>query len=222
MKGTREDTGVLAIEYALDGAKAFGFDLPNDLASRLRELYRKEDYERETEAVASALLKTGLVHEAARRLLKPEEGSYYEPQYHFHVLISATKAALDGLALWLKERKNLAVRDVNCDFTKEHYREKLTVSIPEDLRARIEHWLDQIRWYSIWQEHRGTMPILRLVDSVTGEHRTFEVLVDRANSDSQRLLEERLDTEDLGTLATYWPRRLAGFVSAFIQYGLDT
>ena len=66
------------------------------------------------------------------------------------------------------------------------------------------------------------MPILRLVDAVTGEHRTFEVLVDRANSDSQRLLEERLDTEDIGTLATYWPRRLADFVLAFTRYGLDT
>ena len=213
---------MLAIQYALDGAKAFGFELTGDLASRLLEEYRTDDRELETEAIASALLKAGLVHEASRRLLKPEDGSYYEPQYHFHVLISSTKAALDGLALWLNLRRNLGLDGPACDFTKKRYRQALSIHFPSEVRGLIEHWLDQIRWYSIWQEHRGTMPILRLVDAVTGEHRTFEVLVDRANSDSQRLLEERLDTEDIGTLATYWPRRLADFVLAFTRYGLDT
>lgn len=221
MNGARQQTGVLAIEYALGGAKAFGFELNAELAARLIEEYRTDDRELQMEAIASALLKTGLVHEASRRLLQPEEGSHYAPQYDLHVLISSTKAALDSLAFWLKLRKNLKVRDPECDFTKERYRQVLRVSFPEEVRGLIEHWLDDIRLYSVWLEHRGTMPILRLVDSVTGEHRTFEALVDRANVDSRKPLEDQLDTEDLGMLATHWPRRVADFVSAFIRYGLD-
>jgi hypothetical protein len=219
-RGTRDDLHLKPLEYSIDAAKSFGFKLDDELLDALVKEYRGGTRHDEEEAVASAILRTGLVHGAATCLQQPLARGYYEPLYHFYVLVSATKGALDGLALWLRHRRNLPIRNAQCDFTKARFREKVDWSPPVSIRGLVETWLDAIRDYSIWIEHRGTMPIARLVDPVTGEHKGYDVLVDRATSAWSCDPDDWGDVDDAGNMALCWRTRLAEFFSWVARDGM--
>lgn len=219
-RGTRDDLHLKPLEYSIGAARSFGFQLDDELVDALVREYRGGTRHSEEEAVASAILRTGLVHSAATYLQQPLAGRYHEPLYHFYILVSATKGALDGLALWLKHRRNLRIGNAQCDFTKQEFRENASWSPPVSIRGPVEAWLKAIRDYSIWIEHRGTMPIIRLVDAVTREHKGYDVLVDRPISEWSQGPDDWGDVDDVGNMALCWKIRLAEFFSWVARDGM--
>jgi hypothetical protein len=219
--GVRKDVGLKTLQHSLDGAKSLGFQLDDAVLHRLVSEYQGGGHQDEQEAVASAILKTALVHRATVHLEEPGGCGYYEAQYHLYVLVSATKGALDTLALWLKFRRKLKIGDTECDFTKDVFRNRLGASFPENIRGQVEDWLKHVRELSIWLEHRGTIPIIRTIDPVTREHRSFELLVDRVNRTSCTNDDYADNTESLTIMAFDWRKRLADLVSAGIRYGVE-
>jgi hypothetical protein len=220
--GVRKDIGLKTLQHSVDAAKSLGFQLDDAVLHRLVSEYQGGGHQDEQEAVASAILKTALVHRATVHLEEPERCSNYEAQYHLYVLVAATKGALDSLALWLKfRRKLLKMKNHQCDFTKDEFRKRVGASFPDSIRGQVEDWLKQVRDLSIWLEHRGTIPIIRTLDPVTGEHRSYELLVDRVNRTSCTNPDYGDNTENITIMASHWRKRVADFVSAGIRYGVE-
>ena len=219
--GVRKDVGLKTLQHSIDGAKSLGFQLNDAVLHRLVSEYQGGGHQDEQEAVASAILKTGLVHRATVHLEEPGGCGSDEAQYHLYVLVAATKGALDSLALWLNLRMKLNLTNAQCDFTKDVFRDRLGVDFPQNIARQVDDWLKQVRDLSIWLEHRGTVPIIRTVDSVTGEHRSYEVLMDRVNRTSRTNDDYGDNTENLTIMASPWRKRVADFVSANIRYGVE-